>query len=150
MSYVCASPHRVVQVEVAKQYLLLGLIVVQYRTDVCQHGAVALAASHWVVDVVYGNVLSLLSVVAELYCKRADVSAMFLELPLLMVQSFVDEEAYPSVSCLASCWAAEVEEAFCRMVCRRRKGVPPWFLDGQDVVLVDPGVSQHTRHDHVS
>jgi hypothetical protein len=32
-----------------------------------------------------GNVLSLLLIIAELYCERADVSAVLLELPLLVV-----------------------------------------------------------------
>jgi hypothetical protein len=75
----------VVQVEVAKQDLLAGLIVVQYCTDVCQYGAASLAASRWVVGVVYGEVLSLLLIVAELYCERAYVPAVLLELPLLVV-----------------------------------------------------------------
>jgi hypothetical protein len=75
----------VVQVEVAKQDLLMGLIVVQYCANICQYGAVALAASRRVVYVVYGKVLSLLSIVAELHCERADVSAVFLELPLPVV-----------------------------------------------------------------
>lgn len=44
MPHICASPHRVVQVEVAKQDLLIGLKVVQYRAYLRQYGAVALAA----------------------------------------------------------------------------------------------------------
>jgi hypothetical protein len=76
MSHVCASPHGVVQVEVAKQYLLLGLIVVQYCTYVCQHGAVALTASSRIVDVVYSKVLSLpLIVVCNAVCNSAVIAA---------------------------------------------------------------------------
>ena len=57
----------------------------QYCTDVCQHSAVTLAASCQVVDVMYSKVLSLLLNVAELYCERADISAVFLKLLLLIV-----------------------------------------------------------------
>jgi hypothetical protein len=39
----------------------------------------------FIVDVVYGNVLFLLLIVAELHCERADVSAVLLELPLFVV-----------------------------------------------------------------
>ena len=74
-----------VQVEVTKQDLLIGSIVVQYCTGVCQYGAVSLAASRRVVDVVYGKVLFLLLIVAELHCERAYVPAVLLELPLFVV-----------------------------------------------------------------
>jgi hypothetical protein len=47
--------------------------------------------------------LPLLLIIAELYRERAYVPAVLLELPSLVIQSLVDEEAYPCDSQPSAC-----------------------------------------------
>lgn len=53
-----------------------------------------------------------------------------------VIESLVDEEAYSSRTFFVSCCVAEVESAIGGMMGCRVERVHPWFLDGQDVVLL--------------
>jgi hypothetical protein len=137
------------KLKVTEEYLLIDPILVQDRTDVCQYGVFAGAASRWVAGVMYSESLTLLFDIARFDCERAYVSAVLLELPLIVVKPIVDEEADPGESCLLFCWAAEMEDVFRWMVCSRHERIPPGFPDGQNVALADPGVAQQSRHHYV-
>lgn len=72
-----------------------------------------------------------------------------MERPLGVIKPSVDEKADPGRALFLVGWVAKVELVLCRVVRRGAKGVPPWFLDGEDVVFVDPRVAEERGHHRV-
>ena len=58
------------KLKVTEEYLLIGPIFVQDRTDVCQYGVFAGAASRWVADVMCSESPNLLFDIARFDCER--------------------------------------------------------------------------------
>lgn len=86
----------------------------------------------------------LLLVSARLNDERADVSRVLFE-TLSVVVNYLVEDTDPRRAFFIYCHQiAEVENILCQVVSGRRVRVPPWLVDGQNVVLVYPGWGSRT------
>ena len=65
---------------------------------------------------------------------------MLFELPFSMVSFLVDEKADPGGSFVSFCWETKAKNIFRWVMRSGRERIPPWLLDGEDVVIVNTRV----------